>query len=113
MQIEAKLVMKKYLYLISVIFLLKSHVIYSSEKDANITLNLSDDPGYGDLSNYGNTRTKAPNIYRLTKEGVLFTAYQDIIAQMKLELIRQRELLNDTESDNPFVLRIIQSHRNV
>ena len=36
--------------------------------------------------------------------------YQDIIHGMKEELIRQRELLGDTDADNPEILEIIDEH---
>ena len=38
--------------------------------------------------------------------------YQEIIAQMKEEIIRQRELLGDTDLDNPEILEIIAEHWN-
>ena len=39
----------------------------------NIVLILADDLGYGDLSSYGATKLRTPNIDRLAAEGVLFT----------------------------------------
>jgi len=36
--------------------------------------------------------------------------YQTIIAQMKEEIIRQRKLVNDTDNNNPEILRIIAEH---
>ncbi len=41
----------------------------------NFVFVLVDDLGWGDLSCYGNTRFKTPNIDRLAKEGILFTHY--------------------------------------
>ncbi|WP_162026398.1 sulfatase family protein [Lentisphaera araneosa] len=39
----------------------------------NIVLIYADDLGYGDLSSYGATKIKTPNIDRLAKNGILFT----------------------------------------
>ena len=36
--------------------------------------------------------------------------YKDIIAEMKKEILRKRELLGDTDEDNPEILQIIQEH---
>jgi len=41
----------------------------------NFVFILVDDLGWGDLSCYGNTRFRTPNIDRLAKEGTLFTHY--------------------------------------
>jgi arylsulfatase A-like enzyme len=40
----------------------------------NIIVIMADDLGYGDLSCYGATRVKTPNIDRLAKEGIQFTS---------------------------------------
>ena len=42
----------------------------------NVLFILADDIGYGDLGCYGATKIKTPNIDRLAKEGMLFTAAQ-------------------------------------
>lgn len=36
--------------------------------------------------------------------------YQEIIQEMKAEILRQRELLGDTDADNPEILEIIAAH---
>lgn len=46
-----------------------------SRAHPNIILVLVDDMGYGDLSTYGNTRVRTPNIDRLAREGIRFTQY--------------------------------------
>ncbi len=38
--------------------------------------------------------------------------YQEIIQQMKAEIIQQREMLGDTDKDNPEILEIIAKHWN-
>ena len=48
--------------------------IVASEKP-NIIFFLADDLGYGDLSCYGQQKFKTPNIDRLAKEGMKFTAH--------------------------------------
>jgi arylsulfatase A-like enzyme len=44
----------------------------SAEKQANIIYILADDLGYGDLSCYGQTNFKTPNIDKLASEGIRF-----------------------------------------
>jgi len=41
----------------------------------NIILLVADDAGYGDLSCYGQSKFKTPNIDRLEREGILFTSH--------------------------------------
>ena len=53
--------------------LLSSHVLSAAEKP-NIIVIMADDMGYGDLSCYGATRVKTPNIDRLASEGQRFTS---------------------------------------
>lgn len=48
---------------------------FSTEKLPNIIIIFTDDMGYGDLSSFGNTLTKTPNIDRLADEGVKFTNF--------------------------------------
>nr|WP_299073376.1 sulfatase [uncultured Allomuricauda sp.] len=38
--------------------------------------------------------------------------YQDVIKEMKAEILRQRETLGDTDKDNPEVLQIMEDHWN-
>lgn len=38
--------------------------------------------------------------------------YREIIAQMKQEILHQREVLGDTDADNPEILEIIEKHWN-
>src|SRR5512145_2925666 len=45
----------------------------SSQSLPNVVLIYMDDLGYGDLSSYGATRIKTPNIDRLAREGLRFT----------------------------------------
>lgn len=44
-----------------------------AQEKPNIIFILADDLGYGDLSCYGQTRFKTPNIDRLAAEGIMFT----------------------------------------
>jgi len=41
----------------------------------NIVILLADDLGYGDLSFYGAPTVKTPNLYQLSREGLLFTQW--------------------------------------
>ena len=51
--------------------------MFSCEQEApkkpNVIYILADDLGYGDLSCYGQTKFRTPNIDRLAKEGMKFT----------------------------------------
>ncbi len=38
--------------------------------------------------------------------------YQDIISEMKAEILKQRNMLGDTDADNPEILEIIEKHWN-
>ncbi|MDR2171154.1 MAG: arylsulfatase [Planctomycetaceae bacterium] len=53
--------------------------IFAVEKP-NIVLILADDLGYGDVSCYGATRVKTPNIDRLANEGIRFTDAHSVAA---------------------------------
>lgn len=58
----------------SIVFcLVASQVLQAAEKP-NIIVIMADDMGYGDLSCYGATRVKTPNIDRLAAEGQRFTS---------------------------------------
>lgn len=45
----------------------------AAESKPNIIVILADDVGYGDLSCYGATKVKTPNLDRIAKEGIRFT----------------------------------------
>ena len=47
----------------------------AASRPPNIVLILADDLGYGDLSCYGNTRHRTPNLDRMAREGVRFTEF--------------------------------------
>lgn len=48
---------------------------FAQRERPNFIVVLIDDMGYGDLSCYGNTRVKTPNIDRMAQEGVRFTQF--------------------------------------
>ena len=48
---------------------------YSKEKLPNFIIIFTDDMGYGDLSCFGNKKTKTPNLDRLSEQGVRFTDF--------------------------------------
>jgi arylsulfatase A-like enzyme len=50
-----------------------SHVSAQTSEKPNIIIILADDLGYGDVSCYGATRLKTPNIDRLANQGLRFT----------------------------------------
>ncbi|HQW92482.1 MAG TPA: arylsulfatase [Ferruginibacter sp.] len=56
-----------------IIFLLALSVSLSAQQSPNIILIYADDLGYGDLSCYGATKIKTPNIDKLAKQGIRFT----------------------------------------
>jgi arylsulfatase A-like enzyme len=63
--------MKKWLFLIGCIFLLKTGTI--AQQLPNIIIIYADDLGYGDISAYGATKIQTPNIDKLADEGLSFT----------------------------------------
>ena len=65
--------MKK-LLLVGVCCLFTS-ALWAAENRPNIIYIMADDLGYGDLSCFGQTKFKTPNIDRLAAEGVTFTNY--------------------------------------
>jgi arylsulfatase A len=63
--------MKKLIIFLSLIVL--SGVTLAQNNAPNILIIFSDDLGYGDLSCYGATKLKTPNIDRLAEEGIRYT----------------------------------------
>ena len=61
-------------YLILLVLLLPLSV-WAEVKKPNVIYILADDLGYGDLSCYGQKKFQTPNIDRLAKEGLKFTAH--------------------------------------
>ena len=49
--------------------------VWAEVKKTNVIYILADDLGYGDLSCYGQKKFQTPNIDRLAKEGLKFTAH--------------------------------------
>ena len=49
--------------------------VWAEAKKTNVIYILADDLGYGDLSCYGQKKFQTPNIDRLAKEGLKFTAH--------------------------------------
>lgn len=54
---------------------LTTSTAFAQEVRPNFIVVFIDDMGYGDLSSYGNTRVKTPNIDRLAQEGIKFTQF--------------------------------------
>jgi len=52
---------------------LAAGAVRAAESKPNIIVILADDVGYGDLSCYGATKLKTPNLDRIAKEGIRFT----------------------------------------
>ncbi len=67
--------MKKLILWISACFLLQSSTSFLENKPTNIVLIFMDDMGYGDLSCYGATTYRTPNIDQLASEGIRFTNF--------------------------------------
>src|SRR3954471_21003842 len=61
------------LLLFTALSLLASSPAAAAPRTPNIVVILADDIGYGDLSCYGATKVKTPNLDRLAKEGMRFT----------------------------------------
>lgn len=58
---------------IVVLLLLTGAFVSAAERNPNIVIIMADDLGYGDLSCYGATKIKTPNIDRLASQGMRFT----------------------------------------
>jgi arylsulfatase A-like enzyme len=54
-------------------FAVAGWIVPSAQTRPNIVLIYADDLGYGDVSSYGATALRTPNIDRLAKEGLRFT----------------------------------------
>lgn len=59
--------------LIPLLMLITPHVFGQNHSKPNIVIIYSDDVGYGDLSCYGATKIKTPNIDKIASEGIRFT----------------------------------------
>ncbi|MFT5884132.1 MAG: arylsulfatase A-like enzyme [Arcticibacterium sp.] len=67
--------MKKLLLLLPLAFLFQSATSLTSKKKPNIVLIFMDDMGYGDLSCYGASTYRTPNIDKLAIDGIRFTNF--------------------------------------
>ena len=65
--------MKMKLFLSTLIFFCVAVVVNAQTQRPNIVLIYADDLGYGDVSSYGATEIKTPNMDRLAREGLRFT----------------------------------------
>ena len=69
--------LRKFSHLLSVAFVpfvpFVPFITLASARPPNIVIILADDLGYGDVSCYGATKVKTPNIDRLASEGLRFT----------------------------------------
>ncbi len=64
-----------FLTLLTAVTLSPASAAFAQRERPNFIVVFVDDMGYGDLSCYGNTRVKTPNIDRLASEGVRFTQF--------------------------------------
>ena len=60
---------------VTILALLLPLAVWAEAKSPNVIYILADDLGYGDLSCYGQKKLQTPNIDRLAKEGIKFTAH--------------------------------------
>lgn len=67
--------MKLILFSAKFCILLLGISIWASEPRPNVILIFADDQGYGDLSCFGSTKIKTPNIDRIAQEGRKFTSF--------------------------------------
>ncbi|MCL4482667.1 MAG: sulfatase-like hydrolase/transferase, partial [Bacteroidetes bacterium] len=51
------------------------NVCYAQNPSPNIVLIFMDDMGYGDLSCYGASQYKTPNLDRMAAQGIRFTSF--------------------------------------
>lgn len=59
--------------ILSLLILLMTSTSFAQSKKPNVIIINADDIGYGDLSAYGATKVKTPNIDQLASEGISFT----------------------------------------
>ena len=67
--------MKLILFLAKFCTLLLGFSLWAGQSRPNLILIFADDQGYGDLSCFGSTKIKTPNIDRIAKEGRKFTSF--------------------------------------
>ena len=60
---------------VTILALLLPLAVWAEAEMPNVIYILADDLGYGDLSCYGQKKFQTPNIDRLAKEGIKFTAH--------------------------------------
>ncbi|MFZ0429363.1 MAG: sulfatase-like hydrolase/transferase, partial [Acidobacteriota bacterium] len=65
--------MNSRLVLIGLLLVALPRLAFAAAESPNIVLIYTDDVGYGDVSCYGATRIRTPNIDRLSREGLRFT----------------------------------------
>ncbi|GEO07453.1 arylsulfatase [Adhaeribacter aerolatus] len=63
---------KPFLYLLTLVCFVFARVTFAQQKP-NIVIIYADDLGYGDVSSYGATKIKTPNIDKLATQGLRFT----------------------------------------
>ena len=61
--------------LCAVVLAMLASSLWAADNRPNIIYIMADDLGYGDLSCFGQTKFKTPNIDRLAAEGITFTDY--------------------------------------
>ena len=49
--------------------------VYANKNRPNVVVIFADDQGYGDLSCFGSTKIKTPNIDRIAQQGMKFTSF--------------------------------------
>lgn len=68
------MILKHLITSLAILLLLSSAEVIAAERPPNIVVVMADDLGYGDLSCYGATSLKTPNIDRLAQQGQRFTS---------------------------------------
>ena len=67
--------MNKIFHLLFLFTLVLNISLFANKNRPNLVIIFADDQGYGDLSCYGSTEIKTPNIDRIAKEGRKFTSF--------------------------------------
>ena len=67
--------MKLFLFIAQFCLLFNAFSLFGKQTRPNVVLIFTDDQGYGDLSCFGSTKIKTPNIDRIAKEGRKFTSF--------------------------------------